>query len=99
MARCYSEPMPQCHPLPTIWLLTDARNDAALEGILRRLPRGSGLVFRHYHLPAPQRRARFDALLENSGFKWPDDSIAIGAMAMQHGFTLDELNRWTAPGA
>ncbi len=30
--------------------------------MLRRLPRGSGLVFRHYHLPPQERRARFEAL-------------------------------------
>lgn len=46
-----------------------------------------------------QRRARFDEVLKQSGFKWPDDSIAIGNMGLQHGFTLDEVNRWTAPGA
>lgn len=47
-------------PLPTIWLLSDARSDAGLDAALRRLPRGSGLVFRHYHLPEAERRARFD---------------------------------------
>ncbi|MEY4239472.1 MAG: hypothetical protein RL339_2073 [Pseudomonadota bacterium] len=54
--------MPQLKPLPEIWLLSDARNDAALETALKRLPRGSGFVFRHYHLPAAERRARFDRL-------------------------------------
>jgi thiamine-phosphate pyrophosphorylase len=49
-------------PLPNIWLLSDARNDAALERALRRLPRGSGFVFRHYHLPEPDRNARFKVL-------------------------------------
>lgn len=49
-------------PLPQIWLLSDARNDAALERTLKRLPRGSGFVFRHYHLPQPERQARFKAL-------------------------------------
>lgn len=46
-------------PLPSLWLLTDARNDAVLGRALARLPRGSGLVFRHYHLPPAERRARF----------------------------------------
>lgn len=50
------------HPLPTIWLISDARNDAALEGALRHLPRGSGFIYRHYHLAAGERRARFEAL-------------------------------------
>ena len=52
--------MPRKKPLPTIWLLSDARSDAGLDAALRKLPRGSGLVFRHYHLSESQRRARFD---------------------------------------
>lgn len=48
--------------LPRIWLISDARNDAQLERSIARLPRGSGLVFRHYHLPPQERRARFDRL-------------------------------------
>ncbi|MBX7532723.1 thiamine phosphate synthase [Qipengyuania sp. 1XM1-15A] len=48
--------------LPLLWLLSDARNDAGLEEALRALPRGSGFVFRHYHLDPAQRRARFDEL-------------------------------------
>jgi thiamine-phosphate pyrophosphorylase len=54
--------MTRANPLPRLWLLSDARNDAALERALARLPRGSGLIFRHYHLPACERRRRFDAL-------------------------------------
>jgi thiamine-phosphate pyrophosphorylase len=53
-------PLPR--PLPRLWLLSDERNDAQLDQALRRLPRGSGFIFRHYHLPAPQRRARFAVL-------------------------------------
>ena len=48
--------------LPQLWLISDARNDAGLEDALRALPRGSGFIYRHYHLPPPARRARFDAL-------------------------------------
>ena len=48
--------------LPQVWLISDARNDAGLERALARSPRGSGLVFRHYHLPPGERRRRFDAL-------------------------------------
>lgn len=54
--------MPPRQPLPAIWLISDARNDAALEQALKRLPRGSGLIFRHYHLEAGVRRARFARL-------------------------------------
>jgi thiamine-phosphate pyrophosphorylase len=49
-------------PLPRLWLVSDARNDAALEAALRQLPRGSGFIFRHYHLPATERRTRFGTL-------------------------------------
>lgn len=48
--------------VPCLILLSDARNDAALESTLARLPRGSALVFRHYHLPDAARRLRFDRL-------------------------------------
>jgi thiamine-phosphate pyrophosphorylase len=62
MARCYSGVVPRLKPLPAIWLFSDARNHAALERALRLLPRGSGFVFRHYHLKAKARRAEFDRL-------------------------------------
>ena len=54
--------MPKGGPLPALWLLSDARNDAVLETVLRRLPRGSGFIFRHYHLDTDARRQRFDQL-------------------------------------
>jgi thiamine-phosphate pyrophosphorylase len=62
MARCYSEAMRKCQPLPAIWLISDARNDAVLETALLRLPRGSGFIYRHYHLGEAERRARFAQL-------------------------------------
>lgn len=54
--------MPVRQTLPLLWLLSDARNDAGLEGGLEALPQGSGFVFRHYHLDAGQRAARFGEL-------------------------------------
>lgn len=55
--------MSKRHPsVPHIWLISDARYDAVLEAALKRLPRGSGLVFRHYHLSPVERRARFGKL-------------------------------------
>lgn len=45
-----------------LWLLSDQRNDAALEDALRALPERSGFVFRHYHLAIGMRRARYDDL-------------------------------------
>lgn len=55
--------MRRLHPLPTLWLMTDER--VALDRLLRgaaRLPRGSGIVLRHYRTAAGERRALFDAL-------------------------------------
>ena len=49
-------------PFPNLWLVTDERNDSVLDAALRRLPRGSGLIYRHYHLPDGERIARFHQL-------------------------------------
>lgn len=54
--------MVRCHPVPQTVLLSDARNDERLESAISHLPRGSALVFRHYHLPPAARRARFEVL-------------------------------------
>lgn len=59
MARGYSAAMPLRQPFPDVWLLSDERNDAALERALRWLPRGSGFIYRHYHLPDAERVARW----------------------------------------
>ena len=45
--------------LPQLWLLSDERNDAVLEAALARLPRGSGFVYRHYHLAPTERISRY----------------------------------------
>lgn len=48
------------HPsIPRLWLMTDPRIGERLWGALERLPRGSGVVFRHYALPDPERKALF----------------------------------------
>ncbi len=52
--------MPRRHPaLPRLWLLTDERQGDALWSALRRLPRGSGVVIRHYSLQPKARAALF----------------------------------------
>jgi thiamine-phosphate pyrophosphorylase len=62
MTARYSVTMAQFQHLPELWLLSDERNDAGLEEALVRMPRGSGFVYRHYHLNDPDRRARFQSL-------------------------------------
>lgn len=44
--------------MPCLWLITDARTDAGLERAIARLPRGSGVIFRHYHLTQKERAMR-----------------------------------------
>jgi thiamine-phosphate pyrophosphorylase len=46
--------------LPRLWLMTDERLGDALMPALARLPRGAGIVFRHYSLAENDRRALFD---------------------------------------
>lgn len=82
--------MPVRQPLPCLWLLSDARNDAALEQALLRLPRGSGFVFRHYHLPAGERRTRFAQLLRLAR--------ARGHVVLLAG-TAAAARRWGADGS
>ena len=48
--------------MPRLALLTDARNDHLLEPAIRRLPRGSVVVFRHYHLDPGPRAARLEQI-------------------------------------
>lgn len=52
--------MPRRHPaLPRLWLLTDERQGEKLWDALARLPRGSGVIVRHYSLPLKERAALF----------------------------------------
>ncbi len=64
-----------------MWLLSDARNDERLEAALRALPPRSGFVFRHYHLAASARRARFDRLAALAGSLGHAVVLAEGADA------------------
>ncbi len=47
-------------PLPRLWMATDERQGDGLIPALRRLPRGSGIVFRHYSLPEADRLGLFE---------------------------------------
>jgi len=84
--------LPEIRPemWPDMWLVSDARNDAALERALARLPRGSGLIFRHYHLEGRQRRARFLALARTARER--------GHLTVLSG-TASQARRWHADGA
>ena len=45
------------HPLPRLWLMSDERQGEALWPALEALPKGSGIVVRHYSLAADERSA------------------------------------------
>jgi thiamine-phosphate pyrophosphorylase len=47
------------HPVPRHWLMTDERMGEVLWTALAQLPRGSGVIFRHYGLSLPERRRLF----------------------------------------
>ncbi|MCB2060262.1 MAG: thiamine phosphate synthase [Novosphingobium sp.] len=95
MARCYSDCVPFRHPslpadLPDIWLVTDERNDAVLAAAIKRLPRGSGVIFRHYHLDPAQRRALFRSLAREARRR--------GHKVFLSG-NMRQTRRWRADGA
>jgi thiamine-phosphate pyrophosphorylase len=46
-------------PIPRLWLMTDERIGDELWAALERLPRGSGVVFRHHATPPRERIALF----------------------------------------
>jgi thiamine-phosphate pyrophosphorylase len=48
-------------PLPRLWLMTDERI-ADLDAAIATLPRGAGIIFRHYTLPPRARRRLFEAI-------------------------------------
>ncbi len=73
-----------------IWLISDERNDAVLESALARLPRGSGFIFRHYHLAPADRRQRFHSLARLAR--------RCGHVVLLSG-TPREARRWGADGA
>nr|WP_298932152.1 thiamine phosphate synthase [uncultured Erythrobacter sp.] len=62
MVARYRGQVAQDQSPPFIWLISDARNDEALESALGRLPRGSGFIYRHYHLEESERYKRYLAL-------------------------------------
>jgi thiamine-phosphate pyrophosphorylase len=49
------------HPLPKIWMMTDSRIGDLVASI-GRLPKRSGIIFRHYELPRRERRAMFEII-------------------------------------
>ena len=51
--------MTRRQPLPRLWLMTDERQGEDLWRALERLPKGAGVVFRHYRLAPGDRHRLF----------------------------------------
>lgn len=54
--------------LPRVWMLTDERLGDRLWDAIRRLPRGAGVVVRHYSLPEREREALARRLIRQGLF-------------------------------
>jgi len=54
--------MTRRQPLPRLWLMTDERAGDGLDRALRRLPAGSGIVFRHHATATTTRRTLFESV-------------------------------------
>src|SRR5829696_2372001 len=52
--------MPRRQPLPRLWLMTDERQGEGLWHALEGLPKGAGVVFRHYGIAPRERRKLFE---------------------------------------
>ena len=63
MPRRQSKSRYRKEPLPRLWLFTDERvADDILLASVDALPRGSGIVFRHYRTPKGARRALYERI-------------------------------------
>lgn len=84
--------MPKRHrkQLPTIWLMTDERMGIGLIPAIAALPRGSGVVFRHYSLSGCERCGLFKAVRAAAR--------RYGHVVVLGGPTTD-TRRWRAAGA
>ena len=84
--------MPRRHPrpatLPRRWLMTDERLGDALWQAIDALPRGSGIVFRHYATAPKARRLLFEQVRRVAGRKGLLLVVAgppVGRHALRHG--------------
>ena len=66
MAPAIGSAMPRRQPLPRLWLMTDERQGEGLWAALERLPKGAGVVFRHYGLRPSERRKLFERIRRGS---------------------------------
>jgi thiamine-phosphate pyrophosphorylase len=84
-------------PLPRLWLMTDERQGEGLWRALEKLPKGSGIVFRHYSLPGAERRELFERVREIAGSR---DCVLMlaGPPALAVDWGADGSHGWEGAG-
>lgn len=90
--------MPSRQQLPRIWLVTDERLGDRLPDAVARLPRGAGILFRHYSLTPEPRRELFDTVC---GLARPRGMMVLlaGDAALAESWGADGWHGWgTGPG-
>ena len=83
--------------IPRLWLMTDERMGEALWAALARLPRGSGVVFRHYGLATAERQALF-ARMASIARRRRLVLVRAGPVAMAGEAGVHGQRRGTRPG-
>ena len=63
IGRAISALMVTRQSLPRLWMMTDERQGEDVIAAVENLPRGAGIVFRHYSLASDARRELFDRVL------------------------------------
>lgn len=76
------------HCLPQIWLMTDERLGIGLIPAIRALPRGSGIVFRHY-ATAPEERRRIFHTVQREARRYGHLLVLAGSPALARGWGAD----------
>src|SRR3712207_5523420 len=94
MAAAISDGM-RCRHLPKIWMFTDERQGAALWTALDSLPRGAGVIFRHYRTPDRRMLAtRVRAVCRRRGLLF----VVAGSTRLARAWRADGAHG-RAPGA
>ena len=85
--------------LPRLWLVTDERVDmASLLRAAARMPRGSGIVFRHHATPGDARRRLYNAL---HALAWRRGLVLVvaGTARLALGWRADGFHGRSSSGA
>jgi thiamine-phosphate pyrophosphorylase len=83
--------------LPQLWMMTDERQGERLWAAIERLPRGAGVVFRHYGLERARRKALFERV-SRIARKRGLVLLVAGASIGERGWQIDGTHGRRGPG-